>query len=245
MHNISATIITFNESENIKDCIESLRSVCEDIVVLDSNSNDDTVEIAKKLGANVHYQAYLGDGPQKAKSAEFAKNDWVLSIDADERLDTDAIKAIQKLNLSDKHTGYAFCRKNFVGKRQIKAAGFYPDRVIRLYNRQYHGYSQSLGHATIDVKKVIKLDAHILHFTYKDYAAWAAQINQLSSRDAWANSSKKINHWTPVTRTICALIKKLVLRGGMFSRDGWIVAFTTAFKTLFKYLKIEEEQRKR
>lgn len=88
---ITGSIITLNEENNIKDCIESMLTVCDEIIVVDSESNDKTVEISRSLGAKVYIQPYLGDGPQKAFGVQYASNDWILSIDADERLEQDMI----------------------------------------------------------------------------------------------------------------------------------------------------------
>ena len=97
--NITATIITLNEQKHIKGVIESALEVCSDVVVIDSFSTDDTVEIAKSLGAKIVQNKFLGDGPQRILGEDLADNDCILSIDADERLDTNAIQEILELNL--------------------------------------------------------------------------------------------------------------------------------------------------
>ncbi|BBI47601.1 hypothetical protein HORIV_00220 [Vreelandella olivaria] len=116
------------------------QKVCDEVIVVDSGSTDETVDIAKRLGAIIYHQDYLGDGPQKAFAVAYAKNDWILSLDADERLNEDAINTIQSLSLNDAQIAYSFYRKNYVGNHWIKAAGFYPDTVVRLYNRITSGY---------------------------------------------------------------------------------------------------------
>ena len=123
---ITANIITLNEEKNIEEVIKSVRKVCDEVLVVDSRSSDRTCEIAESLGAKVVKQEYLGDGPQKAFGAPLAKYDWVLSIDADERLDANAIEAIKKLDLdSTIYDAFSFARKTFVGKSFIKL--WYPD----------------------------------------------------------------------------------------------------------------------
>jgi glycosyltransferase involved in cell wall biosynthesis len=96
---ITANIITLNEEKNIEEVIKSVKSVCDEVLVVDSLSSDKTCEIAERLGAKIIKQEYLGDGPQKAFGASYAKNDWILSIDADERLDLNSIEEIKKLDL--------------------------------------------------------------------------------------------------------------------------------------------------
>jgi len=94
---ITANIITLNEEKNIEYVIKSVQEVCDEILVIDSLSSDKTCEIAESLGAKVVKQEYLGDGGQKAFGAPLAKNKWILSIDADERLDANAIEAMKSL----------------------------------------------------------------------------------------------------------------------------------------------------
>ena len=128
---ITANIITLNEEKNIEAVIKSVQTVCDEVLVVDSISSDRTCEIAESLGAKVIKQAYLGDGPQKAFGAPYASNDWILSIDADERLDLNSIEEIKKLDLENSsYDAYSFARKTFVGKSYIKL--WYPDRVARL-----------------------------------------------------------------------------------------------------------------
>ena len=96
---ISATIITLNEENTIQTCIQNISQLCNEVVVLDSYSKDKTTDIAKKLGAKVFFQSFLGDGLQKKKSAELSSNDWILSIDADETLSESALEQINSLDL--------------------------------------------------------------------------------------------------------------------------------------------------
>lgn len=241
---ITATIITLNEEENIRDCILSVQKVCNEVIVVDSLSQDKTVEIAESMGATVYKQSYLGDGPQKAFAVPKAKNDWILSIDADERLEPDAIEAIKKLDLHrSRHGAYALRRRNYVGRHWIKAAGFYPDWVVRLYHREKGGYLPRKAHSRVESKNIQRLNVHIEHFTYRDYTHWVERINQLSSRDAWAKyqKGKKVTRLTPALHATGALIRKLIFKGGIFQgQDGITVAVTTAFHAYMKYLKLLE-----
>src|SRR5699024_7394909 len=139
---------------------------CDEIIVIDSLSEDDTVRIAESMGARVIKQRYLGDGPQKAYGVPYARNDWILALDADERLDDDAVELIESLSLDDPGCAYGFRRKNYAGKHWIRAAGFYPDAVVRLYNRTQSGYEQKQGHAVVKAPRVNFTQAHIRHYTY-------------------------------------------------------------------------------
>ena len=207
-------------------------------------SSDSTAEIAEKLGAQVIKQNFLGDGPQKAFASSFAKNDWIFSLDADERLEDDLVEFINKENLQhSKYDGYSFCRRNFSGKRWIKAAGFYPDRVVRLYNKKLTNYDSRTSHSSVLTKFEFKSNSHITHYTYNSYAEWIEKINFYSTQSAKTLHSQgvKASNIRPITHSIFAFFKKLFLKRGIFQGiDGFTVALTTMFNTYMKYMKLNE-----
>ncbi len=246
MEKITGTIITLNEEKNIESCIVSLWKVCDEIVVVDSQSTDKTVEIARQHNALVFEQEYLGDGPQKAVCAEYASNDWILSIDADERLEDDMVDALQKIDYTDPTIAYAFRRKNFAGSHWIKAAGFYPDYVIRLYNRTISGYSDRKAHSRVKAPKEKKISAHITHYTYESYSHWIQRLDWMTSRDAWAyyGQGRKPSNMRPVLSSAGAFFQKFILKGGIFQGiDGWTVTLTSVMRAYMKYLKLNELHR--
>jgi glycosyltransferase involved in cell wall biosynthesis len=240
---ITGIVITLNEEDRIGDCIDSLKSVCQEVIVVDSLSKDDTVTIAEGKGATVLLQAYLGDGPQKAFGVPHASHDWILALDADERLDEDAIQAIRNLSLDDPSVAYSFRRRNFCGNHWIKAAGFYPDEVVRLYNRTRSGYLPKKAHSSVQSPSIKETGAHIRHFTYDNLSHWIQRIDQLSTRDAWAMKERGVSPSAarPVLHALSATLRKLILKGGIFQGgDGITVAITTAFHAYMKYAKLNE-----
>jgi glycosyltransferase involved in cell wall biosynthesis len=243
MNKITGIIITLNEEKNIKECINSVKKVCDEIIVVDSLSTDNTVKIAEECGAKVYLQKYLGDGPQKAFGVRYAKNDWILSIDADERLEDDFVKKVSCLKLDNEKTGYAFRRRNFVGNHWIKAAGFYPDYVTRLYNKKTSGYLDKKAHSKVTAPKIKKVKAHITHFTYESYSHWLERLNWLTSRDAWAyyEKGRKPSKIKPVMSAFGAFIQKFIIKGGIFQgTDGITVTITTILRAYMKYTKLNE-----
>lgn len=243
MTSITGIIITLNEQDNIEDAIASLRPVCDEVIVVDSKSQDATVALAEAAGARVIHQAYLGDGPQKAFAVPQASHDWILALDADERLDPDAVAAIRALPLDDAQTAYRFKRRNFAGRHWIRAAGFYPDPVTRLYNRTTSGYLPKKAHSSVQAPRVVDVDAHLSHFTYRDLSHWITRIDQLSSRDAWAMKERGVtpSALRPSVHALTAILRKLILKGGILQgQDGMTVAMTTAFHAYMKYAKLNE-----
>ena len=244
MLKISGTIITLNNEPYIEDCIISLKKICDEIIVIDSLSNDRTREIASGLGAKVIKQKFLGDGPQKAFASQFTTNDWVFSLDADERLEKDLVNFVRNLNLKEsKYDGYSFRRRNFAGNKWIKAAGFYPDRVVRLYNKKLTNYHKRTSHSYIEAKVVFKSDHHIKHYTYASFSDWIDRINFFSTESAKMlyQDGIKPSNIRPVLHSLYAFFKKLIFKGGIFQGiDGFSVAITTMFNTYMKYVKLNE-----
>jgi len=242
---ITANIITLNEEKNIEEVIKSVQTVCDEVLVVDSLSSDKTCEIAKKLGAKVVKQVYLGDGAQKAFGEPIAQNDWILSIDADERLDLNAIAEIKKLDLKNTpYDGFSFARKTYVGDNFIKL--WYPDRVTRLYNRKKCGYSKVKGHAKVEAKNICDLKADMLHYSYEDYIQMIRTTEKFIKRGAEISyeGGRRASSFDPFIHGVGALFKALVLKGGAFHGiHGWNVAVISAYSSYMKYALMLEMQK--
>lgn len=242
---ITANIITLNEEKNIEEVIKSVQAVCDEVLVVDSLSSDRTCEIAESLGAKVVKQEYLGDGPQKAFGEPIAKYDWILSIDADERLDTNAIEAIKNLDLENtSYDAFSFARKTFVGDNFIKL--WYPDRVTRLYNRKKCQYSKAKGHAKVETQNVCDLKADMLHYSYEDYIHMIRTSEKFIKRGAQISydTGKRVTVFDPFIHGIGALFKALILKGGAFHGiHGWNVAVISAYSSYMKYAIMLEMQK--
>src|SRR4051812_2491628 len=163
---ISATIITFNEERNIARVIESLRC-CDEILVLDSGSNDRTVEIATKLGARVEEASWHGYAAQKNIATELATHDWILSLDADESL-SEALEAEiwQIKKAGPKYDAYTMPRLAQYLGRWILHSGWYPDRKVRLFDRRKARWFGEYVHESVYVDGPTgHLESNLLHFT--------------------------------------------------------------------------------
>ncbi len=241
---ITGNIITLNEQENIAECINSLKEVCDEIIVVDSNSTDETVDIATELGAKIVIQPYLGDGPQKNVVLAHANNEWILSIDADERLDEKMKKSILAIKNSSTHPdAYSFKRKNYIGQRWIKHCGWYPDVCIRLYNKNVAQFRDVVGHSGVEAKEVKLLDGDIIHYSYKNYHELLHKTNRFSSRGAkmLQEKNKKVNSFSPATHFLAAFFRKYLLqRGFLDGVDGLTISLTASINSYMKYAKLLE-----
>lgn len=243
---ITAIIITLNEERNIEGVIRSAGRVCDEVIVVDSGSADGTAKLARQLGAKVFDQPFLGDGQQKDFGVKFAKNDWILSIDADERLDEDAVKAISDLDLEGSpHDGFALRRRNFIGDRWIRI--WYPDYIVRLYDRRRCRYRHDSIHAAVDAKNPARLPVHIIHYSYRDYRDYISRIEKYANWGAEVLYAKGKTSSAPmaVVHGLGAFFRHFIARGGILhGADGLVVAVTGAYVTFMKYILLREKHRK-
>ena len=248
MNKITGTIITLNAEKYIERAVKSLQSICDEVIVLDSESTDLTRDIAVKSGAKVFIQSFLGDGSQKKEASKFSKNNWIFSMDADEYLANDLIEFMKTINLSDDYDSYSFRRKNYCGNEWIKAAGFYPDEVTRLYNKNKVNYDTRADHAAVTSINKYRSKSHIIHNTYESMDEWVEKMNFRSSMSAQQlfKDGVKASSIRPITRSIFAFFKKLIIKGGIFQgKNGFKVALTTMFNTYLKYTKLNDMYEKK
>lgn len=238
---ISAAIITFNEERNIARVIESLRC-CDEILVLDSGSNDRTAEIAKKLGARVEEASWHGYAAQKNIAAELATHDWILSLDADESL-SEALEAeIWHIKKNGPvFDGYTMPRLAQYLGRWILHSGWYPDRKVRLFDRRKAKWVGEFVHESVKVDgRVGHLKSNLLHFTCNSlsehlrsmdsYTTLAAQ--EMVSRGEVANLARLLIDppWTFLRTYVIKL-------GFLDGAEGLAIAYMAAFYNLVKYFK--------
>lgn len=238
---ISATIITFNEERNIARVIESLRC-CDEILVLDSGSNDRTVEIANKLGAKVVEASWHGYSAQKNIAAELAAHDWILSLDADESL-SEALEAElwQIKKTGPKYDGYTMPRLAQYLGRWILHSGWYPDRKVRLFNRTKARWTGTFVHESVAVGgRVGHLKSNLLHFTCNslsehlrsmdNYTTLAAQ--ELAAREKPVTLARLLLYppWTFIQTY-------LFRRGFLDGVEGLSIAYMAALYNFVKYFK--------
>ena len=242
--NITATIITLNEEKHIRDVIENVQKVCDEVIIVDSYSTDKTVEIAKALGAKVIEQKYLGDGGQKAFCEQFTNNRWVLSIDADERLTDDAIKYIEKMDLdSTSFDSFSFRRQSFIGKKYIRQ--WYPDRVVRLYDKERCGYNTEGEHGAVQTKNFKDLDVDMLHYSFTDFGMLVRKADRFAVNLAHVRykEGKRASSYDPFVHGFGAFFKGMIIKGGIFGgSQEWHVAFASAYNSYMKYVIMLELQ---
>ena len=184
---LSIIIITRNEELNIKECLESA-VFADEVIVVDHASTDRTAEFARSYGAHVHVtQDWPGFGPQKNRALAFATGDWVLSIDADERVSEDLAGEIRKIVFSSNSAAFELPRLTQFCGRWIHHCGWSPDHVLRLFRRGTARFSDDLVHERVLLDpnvKIGRLKLPLLHFSYPTPTHYWRKLEQYSQ--AWA-----------------------------------------------------------
>lgn len=184
---ISAIIITKNEEKNIHQCITSV-SWCDEIIIIDDNSSDSTVKIAKKLGALIYNRTLDNYANQKNFGIDKASNDWVLVVDADERISEKLQREIKSLNPTTGIVAYSMPFKNYLGRKWLQHGGLYPDRHTRLFDRRFARYLPTHVHEQLDINgQTKKLRGDYIHYTYRnawDYLHKVRRYARLEALDA-------------------------------------------------------------
>lgn len=251
MSKISAVIITYNESANIARCIKSLKNVVDEIIVSDSNSEDDTKIIAEQLGAKVFVRGFEGYGINKNFANENATHNWILSIDADEELDQQLAEYINSIKQYLNDTTVYECQRlnNYCGQ-WINHGGWYPDKKVRLFNKQYVSWNLAQVHETLEIPSHFKhqlLKGKLLHYSYTSVEGHLSKIEKYSTRGAEEALKKgKKSTWfklylSPAFRFIRDYIFKLGFLDGQY---GFIIAKLTAKEVYLKYHKLKHIQSK-
>ena len=250
MKKVSTCIMTFNEENNIKECIESVKEFSDEILIVDSLSTDKTVNIAKNLGAKVIFQEFLGYAKQRQFAINNAENDWIFCIDADERASKELALKILELKKNDFYDFHGFYvnRKNYYLGKWIKYGGWYPEKRIRLFNRKYGKSTGINPHDKIEMSrdsKIGDLNLDIIHFPYKNITHHLEVINKYSSIAAKEKIERgeKVTFLNIIFNPIFKFFKAYVIKKGfLMGKIGFIHAVMGYISVFMKYLKTWELQ---
>ena len=246
---LSAVIITYNEEKNIGRCIDSIKAVADEIIVLDSYSTDRTLDIAQSKGAVVHQQKFTGYGQQKNDALALCKYDLVLSLDADELLDEVLLQEILHEKKGRVHDAYLMNRcTNYCGKF-IRHGSWYPDRKIRLFNKKTARWSNDSIHEKVEIPSgmpVKRLKGDILHYSFNSIEEHVAQNNKFSTLSAQTLHArgKRTSIFKILVNPWWAFVLSYIIRLGFADGlSGFIVAVNIAHLTFLKHTKLMMMQR--
>ena len=241
----TAVLITYNVAHTIEPCLVALKQVCDEIIVLDSFSDDGTVEICEKIGVTLVSQEFLGFSQTKNLGNLIAINDWILSMDADEVMSDDLIAVLQKLK-PEAGKVYALDRLTSFCGQWIYHCGWYPDWKVRLFDRRQVGWQGDFVHETLripaDVQEV-RLPGKLYHFSYRDSADHLRRIEKYARLAAQEQfeQGKKTNfiklYLSPLARFFRTYFIK---KGFLDGKAGWTISWRNAHMVRRRYLLLKE-----
>ena len=248
--NISVVIITKNEAHIIANTLQSLQPVITDIVIVDSGSTDETIAICKQFNAVVIETDWAGYGINKNKGIAAAKNDWILSLDADEAIDEELKQSLLQLDLNNDEDVFNIRFKNFFCNKWIRFGEWGFDTHVRLFNRQKVQWNNVAVHENLifpAAVKIVKLKGNILHYTVKNRQEYDAKTDHYARMNAakYAAAAKSAGFFKQYFSPLFAFIQHYIFRLGFLDgAAGFIIAKTTARYTFLKYRYLKEMNKK-
>jgi len=241
---LSAIVITRNEAAKIADCLDSL-AFCDERIVVDCGSEDDTVRVARDHGARVEHHAFEGFGAQKSFALSLASGEWVLSVDADERV-SPALAAEIATAIGEKDAdGYEMPRSSSFLGRAMRHSGWYPDYQMRLYRKAASYWDGIAPHETARVRgPAEKLTGELLHYTKRNLTEHQEVLNSYTSLAAeyLHNHGKRVRGPELLFVPLAVFFRTYIVKQGF--RDGapgLIISLFTAYSVFLKYAKVWEK----
>jgi glycosyltransferase involved in cell wall biosynthesis len=245
---VSVVIVTLNEEAEIEPCLESV-SWADEVIVVDAFSSDRTVEIARKYTDKVILRNWAGYADQKNWAVGQSRYDWVLSLDADERITLQLRDEISKILKSGPScSGYYIPRKNFFLGRWIRHGGWFPDYTLRLFEKKMGRFGDRAVHESVRVNGATKrLTNPIEHYTYRSLASYHARASRYSALAAYEmrEQGKRFHLMDLCLRPVWTFLRMYLIRQGFRDgSDGLILAVFYGYYTFLKYAKLWEMEKK-
>ena len=243
MSTLSVLILTRNEEKHIRDCIESCLPVADEVIVIDDGSTDQTVAIAESLGAKVVQHALAQDWAQQRMFAiSQASCEWILFVDADERLSSELAQEIRNVIRMDIKKSFSIQRENVFHHNKATHGVLRPDRVLRLMPRDGVTVTGAVHEIIASIYPLESLQASMYHYTYDTWEQYFNKFNSYTTvaAETYRRSNKSISFVKDILiRPLWAFIKMYVLQGGFLDgKMGWVLSVNHYFYTMMKYVKL-------
>ena len=245
---ISAIVLTRDEERNIARCLSSL-DFCREIIVIDSGSTDRTMDIARNFTSKVFEHKFEGYGRQRNWGIQQCSCDWILVLDADEQVSPELKNEIINLQPAEIVKGYYINRITQYMGRWIKHSGWYPQYVLRLFDRRCAAYNQAAVHESVEIDALTaKLQSPIQHYSYRDLSHHLRKIDDYTNKRAAERyaEGRRFNLAKAILAPPGEFLKKYLLKRGILDGiPGLIVAVTSAYYVFLKQAKLYEYQKAR
>ena len=243
---LSVVILTKNESERIRDCIDSARWA-DEILVVDDESTDDTVRLAESLGARTLRRKMEVEGAHRNWAYAQARHEWILSLDADERVTPELAQEIRTLiQDGSPYETYAIPRRNYIGKRWVRYGGWYPSAQLKLFKRSVFRWEETSVHPRAIGPAWGVLRSDLLHFSYRDLNDFAQKLDRQTTLEAkkWVADRRTMTMSKALWRTIDRVARTYVVKQGYREgRLGCFVAWMAGKYQWMSYVKYLQMKR--
>lgn len=247
---LSVAIVAQNEQDRLPDCVRGA-GFADEVVVVDSGSRDATVRIAAEMGCRVIRQSWQGFARQKQFAVDRCRNDWVLILDADERVPAETAEALAEIFGNSPPAGdvagFVFPRRNFFHGRWFRHCGWWPDRVLRLVDRRRGKFSDNRVHERWMTDGPIReLDVLLDHHSFRDYAELIDKMQRYSTLAAheMVEKGRRSHWWSPISHGGWTFFRDYLLKTGFLGGfDGFTIALLNASGSFMKYAKLREAKK--
>ena len=241
---ITAYVMTFNEAHQIGAVLETIKWA-DELILVDSFSTDGTVEIAKKYGAKIVSEKFCGFGKLRNFALDAAANDWMLSIDSDERCTPELANEVQREVNAPQFDAYMVPRKNYFFGRWIRGCGWYPDyRQPQFFNRTKMRYREDLVHEGYDLNgRLGHLKEHAIQYPWPDLKVALGKLDRYSTlmAERYAKEQRRSSFGRLITSPPGMFIKMYFLKAGYRDgKQGFLLSYLYAYYTFLKYAKLWE-----
>lgn len=234
---ISVVVLTKNEEANIADCLFSVKGWADEIIVVDDFSTDKTVELANKYADKVLINQMKVEGTHRNWAYAQAKNEWVLSLDADEQVTSDLKKEIDEVLQSTDCVCFSVPLRNYIGTHWVRHGGWYPAAKVRLFKKSKFKYEEVEVHPRVFTEgKCGHLKSDIIHKGYPDFEHFLASVNRQTTLEArkWINTNRKMSLGKASWRTIDRFFR--IYFGKKGYKDGLVGFMVALFASLYQIL---------
>ncbi|EOH7340506.1 glycosyltransferase [Campylobacter coli] len=247
LEKISVIIIVKNAQNTLLECLNSLKEFGE-IILLNNESTDDTLKITKEFQKEfahlyIYESKFIGFGALKNLALSHTKNEWILNIDADEILEKETKEELKKLEIKEQSI-LALPRKNLYKGEWIKACGWWPDHVLRVFNKKHTKFNENLVHESLILypnTQKIKLQNGLRHFAFESIDDLLDKLQKYSRLWALQNLHKESGIYKALVRGFWTFFRNYVLKKGIFyGYKGFVISICNSLGAFFKYMKLYE-----
>jgi glycosyltransferase involved in cell wall biosynthesis len=249
MGKFSIVIVAKDSGDKIGRLLHSLQGLTDDVIVCDTGSSDNTIHICQEAGTRVYSIPWEGYGPSKNTAIGFAKYDWILSLDSDEKIDADLYKQLQDWQPGDVHTVHQVLWKNFFGTQWIRHSDWGTSWKNRLFHKHVVQWDDAIAHEDVTSDqplKFVQFKGYLEHYTFKDTREYAFKMvhSAMITAQKYHDKGKKASWAKLLFSPIFTFFKAYLFKLGFLDgRKGWVIAVTTSYYTFLKYARLQELNR--